>query len=94
MADDKSKTVASGERDAMQVTVIMFGNYASLLPAADRGKSVVDVAPGRTVEDLLDALAVPEHGRSFLTLDGERISADALLHDGAVLRVIVPLGGG
>ena len=78
----------------MHVTAILFGTYASLMPASDRGRTVVDVAPGCAVKDVLDALAVPEEGRSFLTMDGERTFAEAPVHDGAVLRVIVPLGGG
>lgn len=78
----------------MQITAILFGAYARLLPSSCKGRKSVDVPNGSTVEDVLDALAVPAQGRTFLTLDGERVSVDVPLHDGAELRVIVPLGGG
>jgi sulfur carrier protein ThiS len=70
----------------VRVDVILFGVLA-------RRKSM-DVPDGSTVENILDALAVPAQERSFLTLDGERVHPDTPVHDGAELRVVVPLGGG
>lgn len=80
--------------DAVRVKVVLFGNYAGLLPPDARGRTVVEVEAGSSVSDVLDALAVPQEGRTFLTLDGERVGTDAQARDGAELRVIVPLGGG
>ena len=70
----------------VRVDVILFGKRAR--------RASVDVPDGSTVENALDALAVPAQERSFLTLDGERVRPDAPLQDGGELRVIVPLGGG
>lgn len=78
----------------MQITAILFGTYAKLLPSSCQGRTSLDVPAGSTVEDVLDALAVPAQERTFLTLDGERVAPEKPVHDGAELRVIVPLGGG
>jgi sulfur carrier protein ThiS len=78
----------------VRITVVLFGTYARLLPLSDGGRTIVDVPDGSTVADVLDALAVPADGRAFLTLDGERVVAETPLHDGADVRVVVPLGGG
>jgi sulfur carrier protein ThiS len=80
--------------DAVRVRAVLFGNLAGLLPAEDRGRTEVEVKTGGTVDDVLDALAVPPKDRSFLTLDGERVTGETPVRAGAVLRVIVPLGGG
>jgi sulfur carrier protein ThiS len=80
--------------EAVQITVVLFGTHAKLLPSSCQGRESLDMPAGSTVEDVLDALAVPVQGRSFLTLDGERVAPDKPLHEGAELRVIVPLGGG
>jgi sulfur carrier protein ThiS len=78
----------------VQITAILFGTYARLLPPSDQGRATLDVPAGSTVEDVLDALAVPAQERTFLTLDGERVAPEKPLHEGAELRIIVPLGGG
>ena len=78
----------------MQITAILFGTYADLLPSSRQGRTIVDVPAGSTVEDVLDALTVPASARTFLTLNGERVTPEDPVHDGAELRVIVPLGGG
>jgi hypothetical protein len=78
----------------VQITAILFGAHAKLLPSECRGRMSLDVPAGSTVEVVLDALAVPAQGRTFLTVDGERITPEKQLHEGAELRVIVPLGGG
>jgi hypothetical protein len=80
--------------ETVHVTTVLFGNLTTLVPAASRGRAVVEVGRGGTVADVLDALEVPASARSFLTLDGRRVQADAVVHEGAELRVIVPLGGG
>lgn len=80
--------------ETVHVTAVLFGNLTALVPADSRGRTVVEVGRGGTVADVLDALAVPASARSFLTLDGRRVQADAVVHEGAELRVIVPLGGG
>jgi len=79
---------------AVRVNAVLFGNLAGLLPPDARGRTVVEVHAGSTVSDVLDALAVPQEGRTFLTLDGERVHGETPVRDGAELRVIVPLGGG
>ena len=58
----------------MQITAILFGTHARLLPPSDQGRASVDVPAGSTVEDVLDALAVPAQERTFLTVDGERVA--------------------
>jgi sulfur carrier protein ThiS len=78
----------------VQITAILFGTYAKILPPSCRGRTSVDVPAGSTVADVLDALAVPAYARTFLTLNGERVTPDGPVHDGAELRVIVPLAGG
>jgi sulfur carrier protein ThiS len=78
----------------VQITATLFGTHARLLPPSNQGRASLDVPTGSTVEDVLDALAVPAQERTYLTVDGERVTPDRPLHEGAELRVIVPLGGG
>jgi hypothetical protein len=78
----------------VRVTVVLFGHYARLLPKDSGGHAALDVADGATAGEVLDALAIPTEARGYLVADGERIQADNRLHDGAELRVVVPLGGG
>jgi hypothetical protein len=92
MQGDVSTRTSGG--DAVRVRTVLFGHFAGLLPPEAGGRTVVQVRAGSTVNDVLDALGVPQEGRDFLTLDGERVTGDAPACDGAELRVIVPLGGG
>jgi sulfur carrier protein ThiS len=78
----------------VRITAILFGTHARLLPPSNQGRASLDVPTGSTVEDVLDALAVPAQERTFLTVDGERVAPQKPLYEGAELRVIVPLGGG
>ena len=94
MSPKGDRTVGADGGETVRVQTVLFGNHASLLPPEDRGRTVVELKRDSTVDDVLDVLAVPQEGRTFLTLDGERVAADSAVRDGAELRVIVPLGGG
>ena len=78
----------------VHIVVVLFGTYARHLPPSSHGRVDLRLPRGATVADALDALAVPARERTFLTLDGERVTPDKQVHNGAELRVIVPLGGG
>lgn len=79
----------------MQVRLVLFGHLARLLPEGSRGNSVaIAVNDAATIDEVLDQIGVPAGERSYLTVNGERATRDARLHEGDELRVIVPLGGG
>jgi hypothetical protein len=94
MTGEATRPPAHDRAARCRVGLALFGPYAALLPAEAGGRTVVEVGAGDTVDDVLDAVAVPPQGRTYLTLDGVRVDGDAPVHDGAELRVIVPLGGG
>jgi sulfur carrier protein ThiS len=80
---------------AVVVTVALFGPYAELLPPGSvGGKATVEVDEGTTVAALLDSLGVPQEGRRYVTIDGRRVEPAGALHEGAEVRVIIPLAGG
>jgi hypothetical protein len=79
----------------LRIKLLLFGPYARLLPLGTEGSgTVVDAAEGATVLDVLDAVAVPDEGRRFVTVNGVRSDMTARLRDDDEVRVIVPLGGG
>jgi len=81
-------------KDGVRVRVVLFADLAGLLPPEAGGRATLEVEAGSTVDDALDMLGVPRELRTFVTLDGERVTGDVSVPDGAELRVIVPLGGG
>lgn len=94
MAGERHAGDEAAGSGAVRVTVVLFGHLAGLAPAGAQGRVAVRVAAPGTVADALDAVPVPADARTFLTLDGRRVPAEAPVHDGAELRVVVPLGGG
>ena len=79
----------------MRVDVVLFGPYARLLPPESRnGRAVLQVGEQARVNEVLDLLHVPPEGRTYVTVNGERVGLDTLVSEADEIRVIVPLGGG
>ena len=78
----------------MQVEVILFGQYARLLPPGSNGRTTLEAEEGATVADILDDLGVPGEARSYVSVGGAKARLSQGLWEGAEVRVIVPLGGG
>ena len=80
----------------MTVTVLLFASYADAL-----GKSAMqlDVTPGSTVRDVLDALFAMPGGdrlppRPLVAVNEEYASASTRLIGGEEVAVIPPVAGG
>ncbi|MFH0916775.1 MAG: MoaD/ThiS family protein [bacterium] len=79
----------------MRVDVVLFGPYARLLPPESRnGRAILQVGEQTRVNEVLDLLHVPPEGRTYVTVNGERVGLDTLVSEADEIRVIVPLGGG
>jgi len=79
----------------VKIRVLLFGQYARLLPPGQMGNgAAVEIDEGTTIADALDELRVPADGRSYVRLNGERAELSSVLCDNDEVRVIVPLGGG
>jgi len=84
----------------MRVTLKLFANLSSYLPAEARRSSRIDleVAPGATIRDLVDQAGVPPERCALVLVNGEFITERD--RDGWVLRpddtlaIWPPVGGG
>jgi len=81
----------------VHVTAVLFGGHRAFLPpgAGGEGSVVVHVA-GREapLSAVVDALGMPTEVGRIALLDGQPIGDDHVLHDGAVVTFVAPLGGG
>ena len=75
--------------------MVLFGPHARLLSTdSANGRATLGVEEPANVGQVLDLLHVPPEGRTYVTLNGERVGLDALVSEADEIRVIVPLGGG
>ncbi len=77
----------------MQVTVKLYGNLKRHLP--DKKEiATVEMPPGTTIGALLARLGVPDRDVWMSALNDHVVPAATELHDGDVLEVFEPVGGG
>lgn len=77
----------------MQVEVHLYAELARLAPD-NRGVLTLDVPDGAHVSDLLERLALDTLCRIIVGLNGEAVSLDQELVDGARIDLLTPMAGG
>ena len=83
------------DADGMRVTVVVFGPYASRLPAGSQGGRIeMKVEEGTSVRELADVLDLPEEVTRYVRRDAVRLGLDDVLSDGDIVSFVLPLAGG
>jgi sulfur carrier protein ThiS len=77
----------------MHVTVKLYGNLKKYLPEK-REVAQIDLPPATTIAALLAQLGVPDSQVWMSAVDDTVVDTDTILHEGAVLEVFEPVGGG
>ncbi len=77
----------------MSITLRLDGNLRKYAP--DRqDRTVVDLASGTTIRSLLESLGVPENGWWMAAVNDQVVEPEIALHEGDVLEIFDPVGGG
>lgn len=74
--------------------MVAFGILRDYLPAPAAGRTVVDVADGARVRDVLGAIGAPPTLLHACLVDGRHASADEALDEGAEVTLMPPFSGG
>ncbi len=77
----------------MQVTVKLYGNLKRYMPGKQESAQM-ELPPGTTVRALLARLGVPDRDVWMSAVDDAVVPDASELHDGDVLEVFEPVGGG
>ncbi len=77
----------------MHVTVKLYGNLIKYMPEK-RESADMELPPGTTVRALLARLGVPDSDVWMSAVDDQVVPDTTELHDGNVLEVFEPVGGG
>lgn len=77
----------------MQVEVRLFGNFRRFLRETD-GHLTLKLVEGAIVRDVLERVRVPEVEVGLVSVNREVAAAETPLHDGDVVYVFSPIGGG
>lgn len=77
----------------MQVEVRLFGNFRRFLRETD-GHLTLELVEGAIVRDVLERVRVPEVEVGLVSVNREVAAAETPLHDGDVVYVFSPIGGG
>ncbi len=77
----------------MRITCKLYGNLRRYNDGK-RETSVLDVRDGLTVQQLLEALGVPENGWWMAAVNDQVVAADAVLQEDDLVEVFDPVGGG
>ncbi|MEA2432825.1 MAG: hypothetical protein QOG54_282 [Actinomycetota bacterium] len=79
----------------MRVTVICYGAMREYLPpAASDNKTVLEVAEGATVADVVAALGAPEKLLHSILVNGDRADLGKGLSEGEEVTLMPPFAGG
>ncbi len=77
----------------MQITLRLYGNLRRYAEGKQE-TSRPDIVEGTTVQNLLESLGVPENGWWMAAVNDEVVKADTGLHEGDLVEVFDPVGGG
>ncbi len=77
----------------MQIIVKLYGNLKQHMPDKKEIASV-EIPPGTTIAGLLARLGVSDNDVWMSALNDSVVSESTELHDGDVLEVFEPVGGG
>ncbi len=76
----------------MKLTIRLHGVLTRLLEGRD--SLTVEMAPGSAVQDLLAQLGVDPRELWFHVVNGEMATPDTTLHEGDIVDLVPPIGGG
>ncbi len=77
----------------MRITLRLYGNLRKY--ASDkRDRTVVEVADGQTIKQVLESLGVPESGWWMAAVNDTVVPQDVTLHEGDLLEIFEPVAGG
>ena len=77
----------------MRVTVKLYGNLKKYLPEK-KESAQMEIAEGTTIAALLAQLSIPDSEVWMSAINDTVVDAATLLHDGDLLEVFEPVGGG
>lgn len=77
----------------MRVVVKLYGNLIKYLPEK-RETAEIHVPDGTTAAALLARLAIPDDKVWMSAINDTVVDGSAVLHDGDILEVFEPVGGG
>ena len=79
----------------MKIEIRLFATLVQYLPPGSNGRrTVLEVAGGSTVGQVLDRLGIPRNLSKLIMVDGVHRGVDTVLQDGNVLSVFPPIAGG
>jgi molybdopterin converting factor small subunit len=79
----------------VRVEVQLFATFARYLPPHQQsGPTLVDVAAGSTVVDVVRALGIPAELSRIVLVNGQEAEETEALHAGDVVTLFPPLAGG
>lgn len=75
----------------IRVNVTLFG---ALKEVGNDSTFAMDLPPGSSVSDALKICGLPDRVDIWVLVDGQKVSRDFQLHEGAEIRFFQPVGGG
>jgi thiamine biosynthesis protein ThiS len=77
----------------MNITLKLYGNLKRFSPQK-REDLTLEISPGTTIADLFAQLGVPDSNVSMCAVNDVVVNPSTPLHDGDVVEVFEPVGGG
>lgn len=79
----------------MKINVVCFGVMREYLPSSGRDRRAeLDVEPGSTVDQVIDALGIPRRLVFAVLVDGQQAPVSETLRDGCEVTLMPPFAGG
>jgi sulfur-carrier protein len=77
----------------MLITLKLYGNLKRYAPSKTESEQI-EIEAGTTIRGLLERLGVPDQSVSMSALNDKVMDDSSVLHDGDLLEVFEPVGGG
>ena len=79
----------------VRITIKLFAGLQKYLPPGGRGSSApLDLEPESTIADVIAKLGLPIEAAKLKLVNSTHAQLEAELHDGDVLAIFPPVGGG
>ena len=79
----------------MDIELHLYATLAKYLPKDATSKTaMITMAPGKTVQDLITGLAIPENTVKLIFINGVHGKTDTVLKHGDRVGLFPPVGGG
>jgi sulfur-carrier protein len=87
--------ISDGEIVHMKVKVQLYAILAKYLPTNAHNKTtVLEVAEGISVQEVLNELMIPENMPKILLVNGRNAELDRVLAEGDTVSIFPPIAGG